>query len=142
MISKKQRDEDRRICAAATPQWRQAHHVGEPKGIYAAATPRDSLLGLDRDGMAIFGREEDAHAAVSAVNALPNYIEALDEIERLVRERLKQHRENLADWKEPDGLLVPTEPDPDERRLVRERLKAAIFELATLLGEEPGVEVS
>lgn len=141
MISKKQREEDRRICAAASPQWRQAHHVGEPKGIYAAAKPRDSLLGLDRDGMAIFSRVEDARAAVNAVNGLPHYIDALNEIEERIRERLTQHRENLAGWKEPDGLLVPTEPNPNERQRVREHLMVAICELATILGEKPGVEV-
>lgn len=64
------------------------------------------------------------------------------ETRRRAQGRLKQHRENLALWKEPDGLLVPTEPDPDERQCVRDRLKVAIHELATVLGEEPGVEVS
>lgn len=46
----------------------------------------------------------------------------------LVRARRAQHQANLDGWREPGGFLLPTEPDPDERRLVRERLKAAIYE--------------
>lgn len=31
----------------------------------------------------------------------------------------------LHDWQEPDGFLLPTEPDPLERELCRERLRVA-----------------
>lgn len=55
--------------------------------------------------------------------------------EREVRDRIAQHEENLRGWREPDGLLVPTEPDPDERDKVRDRLRTAIHELKWLLGE-------
>lgn len=41
--------------------------------------------------------------------------------------RLKQHRENLEMWE--NGFLAPTEPDPDERAAVKERLRVAIHEL-------------
>lgn len=56
--------------------------------------------------------------------------------ETIIREQLNHHRASLDGWHEPDGLLVPTEPDPEERRLVRERLKAAIYTLEWVLGEE------
>lgn len=46
-----------------------------------------------------------------------------------VKERRKQHADNLAGWREPDGYLVPTEPDPEERLIVRRQLQAAIHEL-------------
>jgi hypothetical protein len=43
-----------RLHAAATPgPWITGDHVGEPRALCAAATPDESLLGLDRDGMAI-----------------------------------------------------------------------------------------
>lgn len=84
MISKEERDKDRAICEAATRDWRQGHHVGEPKAICAAATPDESLLMLDKDGMAIFWREVDARAAVNAVNRLPAYIADAEEMERRV----------------------------------------------------------
>lgn len=50
-----------------------------------------------------------------------------------IRERIEQHRSNLAGWREPDGYLVPTEPDADERARVRDRLQAAIRELERVL---------
>lgn len=52
----------------------------------------------------------------------------------LLRERLAHLRDNLAGWRESDGHLVPTEPDPEERALVRARLQGAIAELEHLLG--------
>jgi hypothetical protein len=48
---------------------------------------------------------------------------------RFISERLKQHEDNLAMWREPDGFLCPTEPDSEEREKVRLQLKAAIHEL-------------
>ena len=83
----------------------------------------------------------------------------------LINQRLNQHRENLAGWKEGErcvcvgtagrqsarptcmscggtgtvkgstGYLVPTEPDPDERALVRRDLETAIMELEFLKQE-------
>jgi hypothetical protein len=47
-----------------------------------------------------------------------------------VMERLVQHTDNLQLWE--SGYLSPTEPDPEERRLTVERLKAAIYELNLL----------
>lgn len=41
---------------------------------------------------------------------------------------------SLEGWREPDGLLLPTEPDPAERERVRERLKAVIFACRRVLG--------
>ena len=46
--------------------------------------------------------------------------------EKQIRELRDIHARNLAMWCEPDGYLIRTEPDADERRMVRERLKAAI----------------
>lgn len=54
------------------------------------------------------------------------------------KRRIKQHEENLAIWAEPDGWLVPTEPDPEERARVRRELTVAIEELRRL-GAEIGV---
>jgi hypothetical protein len=62
--------------------WRQAHHVGEPRALVAAARPRDSLLALDVEGMAIVGTAPDAALIVALVNAWPE-----------VRERLRVMRE-------------------------------------------------
>lgn len=77
---------DKAICEAATPEWRQAHHVREPKGITSARDMGMSLLALDRDGMAIFDREADACAAVNAVNRLPVYIAEAEESQRRLAE--------------------------------------------------------
>jgi hypothetical protein len=55
--------------------------------------------------------------------------------EAMVRELRDQHRDNLKGWREPDGWLLPTEPDLDERQRVRARLRAAIETLDRVLGE-------
>ena len=44
-----------------------------------------------------------------------------------VMERLAQHTDNLRLWE--SGYLDPTEPDQVERAAVKERLRAAIYEL-------------
>lgn len=54
---------------------------------------------------------------------------------RVIEERLKQHRDNLAGWQEPDGYLLPTEPDAEERWRVRDRLMTAIKVLEELKKE-------
>jgi hypothetical protein len=84
VISKEERERDLAICDAATPEWRQGHHVGEPLALCAAATPDESLLGLDKDDMAIFWRAEDAAAAVNCRNRLPAYIADAAEMERRI----------------------------------------------------------
>jgi hypothetical protein len=61
---------------ATRAPWRQGHHVDEPCAIVAESDPRDSLLGLDRDGMAIFFNEHDAMLAVRGRNLLAKLIEA------------------------------------------------------------------
>lgn len=40
--------------------------------------------------------------------------------------RIDEWQGNLNGWAEPDGYLVPTEPDPMERLRTRERLTTAI----------------
>lgn len=52
-----------------------------------------------------------------------------------VRERITQHEDNLRMWQEPDGYLLSTEPDPEERARTRVVLMGAIHELKWLLGE-------
>ncbi len=53
----------------------------------------------------------------------------LSVIRQHIDERIKQHTDNLLGWCEPDGFLLPTEPDPAERECVRRELRAALFEL-------------
>jgi len=43
----------------------------------------------------------------------------------------------LHDWAEPDGFLLPTEPDPLERELCRERLRVARDVLNRVLSGVP-----
>lgn len=63
------------IPAAATARpWMQAHHIDEPRAIVASARPMHSLLGLDRDGMAIFDSEADAALVVEAVNRFDDLV--------------------------------------------------------------------
>ena len=65
-----------------------------------------------------------------------------------VKRRIAQHRGNYDGWAErvpgvgpaagplkPAGFLVPTEPDPEERAAIRERLMIAIEELGRLCDE-------
>lgn len=54
-------------------------------------------------------------------------------IRRQLDERIKQHSDNLEMWQEPNGHLVPTEPDPEERSAVRRELAACITELTLIL---------
>jgi len=41
--------------------------------------------------------------------------------------------QSLFDWREPDGVLLPTEPNPEEREACRGRLKVAIEVLGRVL---------
>lgn len=50
-----------------------------------------------------------------------------------IAEWREELRHNLTRWREPDGELVPTEPDPTEREVCRQRLKAAIETLDRVL---------
>lgn len=59
------------LDAAASPAWVQAHHIDEPRAIVSADDMTRSLLALDRDGMAIFDRVEDARFAVAARDGWP-----------------------------------------------------------------------
>lgn len=55
--------------------------------------------------------------------------------EQAARDKLTELRDNLDGWREPDGYLVPTEPDEEERARVRARLTGTIFGLEYALGE-------
>lgn len=50
-----------------------------------------------------------------------------------ISEWREEMRHTLTLWRDPDGELVPTEPDPDEREACRQRLKAAIETLDRVL---------
>lgn len=54
-------------------------------------------------------------------------------LESVIQQRLEMHKVNLMAWREPDGPAIPTEPDPEERDRVRDRLKTAINELQEVL---------
>ena len=56
--------------------------------------------------------------------------------EQDIRAKIAQHEENLALWREPNGFLIPTEPDPDARDRVRAELRAAILTLRWVLQEK------
>lgn len=43
-----------------------------------------------------------------------------------IAEWREEMRHNLTRWREPDGELVPTEPDPEERESCRRSLVVAI----------------
>jgi hypothetical protein len=60
---------------------------------------------------------------------------------RLLEERRAQHQANLDGWTEPNGYLVPTEPDADERVKIRALLTGAIHELSYLLSADPAPPV-
>jgi len=67
---------------------------------------------------------------------------ALELARKSLRERRDYHRHNLNGWSEPDGLLIPTEPDPDERLKIRALLAGAIVEIGRILevlGESPSI---
>lgn len=76
MITKAEREADKALCAAAAPD--------------------DSLLMLDRDGMAIFWHEADAAAAVLCRNRLPAYIADAAEMERQLSKVERLWKEALA----------------------------------------------
>lgn len=60
--------------------------------------------------------------------------------EREIQERIAQHERDLEGWAEDGrgGLtsLVPTEPDPQEREIVRRELRAAISVLEWVMDED------
>ncbi len=51
-----------------------------------------------------------------------------------IQEKIEQHRTNLGLWQ--SGFLTPTEPDDEERRITKAELKAAIFTLEWVLGDD------
>jgi len=61
--------------------------------------------------------------------------------EREVRQFMEVQRESLEHgWAEPGGYLLPTEPDPEKRQGVRERLAVQVYTLMRVL-EVPRVEL-
>lgn len=62
--------------------------------------------------------------------------------EAQARTLIEQHRFNLDAWREPDGRLVPEEPDPAKRESTRVALRAAIETLERVLAEPAARRVS
>lgn len=129
MIPKEERDVDKAICDAASSDWHQGHHVGEPRAICAASDMGMSLLGLDKDGMAIFMSEKDAAAAVTGRNRLLSYINALDELDSRIESLLECARKHESGEIRIDseGLLPP------EVSETLDKTAAAVLRLAVKL---------
>ena len=86
---------------AATPAWTLALHIDEPRAIVSADDMSVSLLALDRDGMAIFDRVEDARFAVEAREIVPRLLADLRrahariaELEAQIAATAEAHRED------------------------------------------------
>ena len=52
-----------------------------------------------------------------------------------VRELRRHTHCALEGWSEDGGIMLPTEPDPEERALIRRDLKVALQVLTRVLGE-------
>lgn len=52
-----------------------------------------------------------------------------------IRELRRHMHCSLEGWAEPDGIMIPTEPDPEDRELIRRDLKVALRVLTRVLGE-------
>lgn len=124
ILTKEARERDLAICRAATQQWRQGRHVGEPKAICSASSPLDSLLSLDKDGMAVFLKEEDAEAAVACVNRLPVYVKNVDRTERRI--------ESLESWLSKSEASLAKTKSRDQRLVLVERV-ATLRDVINLL---------
>lgn len=75
------------LLAAATPRpWGTGEHIGEPRALCSTPRGLDSLLGLDRDGMAICASAADSHLIEFAVNTLGVFCESVQSAERRAEE--------------------------------------------------------
>lgn len=72
--------------------------------------------------------EMPAAMVASTASAMP---------EDSVRRWRAELHSSLALWREDGGHLVATEPDPDERRRIRDHLRVAIETLDRVLGDPP-----
>ena len=85
--TKERHAEARARCEAATKgPWITGEHIGEPRALCRADDPTMSLLGVDRDGLAIVYTETRAQSAKDAAliaHARADLPDALAEIERL-----------------------------------------------------------
>lgn len=59
MISKEEREKDKAVLVAATPEWKQGHHINKPRALCSARQPSTSLLAIDRETGPIFEREPE-----------------------------------------------------------------------------------
>jgi hypothetical protein len=94
-------------------------------GAVSAITQNGKLPGLKPSEFEVI----EWHKPMSANPCPPseNYLE------KIIRARLKQHRENLQLWE--SGYLKPTEPDAADRALTMFKLALVIDELESLLAE-------
>jgi hypothetical protein len=53
----------------------------------------------------------------------------------VIRTQLEYYQSALRGWQEPNGLLVPTEPDANTRARLHHELTGAIHALRWVLGE-------
>lgn len=82
--------------------WLQGHHVGEPKALVAAASPTESLLGLDRDDMAIVAEAHDAAFIAAARTDVPALAADVEELAAEV-ERMRPVVQAAKFWREGQG---------------------------------------
>ena len=102
--TKERHAEARARCEAATKgPWITGEHIGEPRALCRADDPTMSLLGVDRDGLAIVYTETRAQSAKDAAliaHARADLPDALAEIERLTAEVARlaadHHQQSIA----------------------------------------------
>jgi hypothetical protein len=58
-----------------------------------------------------------------------------DDDKKVVRVQIEHYQSALRLWNEPNGFLLPSEPDPRAREIIRAELKGAIHALRWVLGE-------
>jgi hypothetical protein len=76
---------------------------------------------------------EDIGVIAAAAISTPGPVRTMASQE-LLQSLLYIQDEARVGWIEPDGWLTPTEPDADERRLIRMRLDVQIATLMMVLG--------
>ncbi len=79
----------------ATPDWMSGFHAGAPEALCSRSKPNESLLGLDRDGMAVFHDVRNCTAAIEARNSLPALL-ALIERQRKALNSIAQMNVGIA----------------------------------------------
>jgi len=68
------------------------------------------------------------------IRRLERLVYAAEAQRRTLRDELEHTVHSYYGWAHPDGYLIPTEPDPDERARIRMRLAVKIDTLMMVLG--------